>query len=93
MDHRTTGETGCPPAIDGEAAALAAADEPTLASSSDSVWRLDNARGRTYSGRVDDISGAEGARVRTRIAAITHELLGWAQSRLCEESEKDDHLE
>ncbi len=71
---------------------LAADYEPTLASSSDSVWRLDTPCGRTYSGRVDGISGAEGARVRIRIAAITHELLGWAQARLCEESEKDDHL-
>jgi len=38
---------------------------------------------------IEPISGAEGARVRRRIAAITHELLGWAEARLHEMSEKD----
>jgi hypothetical protein len=89
--HPLAGEDGLRATVGAERSALVAGNEPTLASDSDSVWRLDKLCGRTYSGRVDDISGAEGARVRTRIAAITHELLGWAQLRLCDESEKDDH--
>jgi hypothetical protein len=79
--HPTATEHDLPP--------LAAAIERPLLSSDDSVWRLDKACGRTYSGRVEDISGAEGARVRTRLTALTHDLLGWAQSRLCEESKED----
>lgn len=70
---------------------VAGSSQDGLTSSHDTVWRLESPCGRTYSGRVEDISDAEGARVRTRIAAITHELLVWAQSSLCEESEKDDH--
>lgn len=70
---------------------VAGSDRDGLTSCHDTVWRLESSCGRTYSGRVEDISGAEGARVRARIAAITHELLGWAQQRLRDESEKDDH--
>lgn len=88
--HPFASEGGLRATAGAESRALAADDEPTLTSSADSIWRLDTPCGRTYSGRVDGIADAEGARVRTRIAAITHELLGWAQSRLCEESEKDD---
>lgn len=75
-------------AADHESPTLADAEESPLTSSDDNVWRFDNACGRRYSGRVEDISGAEGAHVRTRLTAITHELLGWAQSRLCEESKE-----
>jgi hypothetical protein len=85
----STPEPHHPTAAEHERPLLAAAVESPLTSSDDSVWRLDNACGRTYSGRVEDISGAEGARVRTRMTAITHDLLGWAQSRLCEESKED----
>lgn len=92
MGQSSPAESGGRTAAGAGVPALAAAEETPVASSADSVWRLDRPCGRSYSGRVDDISGAEGARVRARLAAITHELLGWAQSRLCEESEKDDHL-
>ena len=46
---------------------------------------------RTYFVHIEPISGAEGARVRRRIAAVTHELLGWAETRRHETSEKDKH--
>ncbi|WP_410633888.1 hypothetical protein [Amycolatopsis sp. cmx-4-83] len=59
-------------------------EDPVLAAAEKSELTCE----RTYSVHVELISGAEGARVRRRIAAITHELLGWAETRFHETSEK-----